>query len=332
MQKFIYRFVCFAFISYSFAFAQQKTVAGKKNFQVKFKKNILNFTHIQEADTVGINDFLNCQPTVFFSDNGGFVAGTNGFGDLEKSQFYQISGQTTVSEILIWFGGKTVAANPGNVTATIYSNSEAGTPLQLLGTSAVSMADIDTSGFLTSFIFNPLVDVDTGFFAGIRMSTVAGDSVGLVSTDDGCTAVTNSWEQWNDSTWHTIESSWQNDTGGPLKIDFAVFPVLQTNPTAVTGKKQLPAGFALQQNFPNPFNPSTTITYMTSQNTWVTLKIFNLTGQEIRTLVNEFQTTGSRTVKWDGVKNNGTSAASGMYVYKLNAGNVTESRRMLLLK
>ena len=332
MQKFIYRFVCFAFITSGFAFAQQKTVAGKKNFHVKFRKNVLNFTHSQTADTLAINDFLTCQPTVFFSGNGGFVGGTNGFGDLEKTQFYQITGQTTVSEILIWFGGKTVAANPGNVTATIYSNSANGTPLQLLGTSAVSMADIDTSGFLTSFIFSPPVEVDTAFFAGIRMSTVTGDTVGLVSTDDGCRTVTNSWEQWNDSTWHTIESSWQNAAGGPLKIDFAVFPVLQTNPTAVTGKKQLPSGFALEQNFPNPFNPSTSITYRTSQNTWVTLKIFNLTGQEIRTLVNEFQNVGARTTKWDGTKNNGMPAASGMYVYKLKAGNVTASRRMLLLK
>lgn len=99
----------------------------------------------------------------------------------------------------------------------------------------------------------------------------------------------------------------------------------------------LPGSFELAQNYPNPFNPSTTISYrlhnlsgQTIPNT--ELKIFNLLGQEIKTLVDKRQIPGEYTVTWDGTDYNGRRVASGVYFYKLSRGADKETRKMVLLK
>lgn len=94
----------------------------------------------------------------------------------------------------------------------------------------------------------------------------------------------------------------------------------------------LPEKFVLEQNFPNPFNPSTTIHYYmpTAQN--VDLAIYNVTGQRIKTLVNEKQSAGNHQVQWNGRNDNGELAASGVYIYRLQAGSEVLTRKMALLR
>ncbi|MCK6621319.1 MAG: PepSY domain-containing protein [Calditrichaceae bacterium] len=98
----------------------------------------------------------------------------------------------------------------------------------------------------------------------------------------------------------------------------------------------LPADFELRQNFPNPFNPSTTIEFALPASARVSLKIFNLLGQEVRTLAAAEKPAGRYSVVWDGRDNAGNAAASGVYVYKLearagSAGQRFEASRKLLL-
>ncbi|PKN78738.1 MAG: hypothetical protein CVU48_07410 [Candidatus Cloacimonetes bacterium HGW-Cloacimonetes-1] len=86
-------------------------------------------------------------------------------------------------------------------------------------------------------------------------------------------------------------------------------------------------------NFPNPFNPTTTISYSLEHRGAVDIQIYNLKGQLIRTLIsNSIVNPGSHTVVWDGTDDNGRSVASSMYFYKLQSGNRTIMRKMLLLK
>jgi hypothetical protein len=90
----------------------------------------------------------------------------------------------------------------------------------------------------------------------------------------------------------------------------------------------LPDAFILKQNYPNPFNPATKISYSIAQPDFVILKIYNILGQEIQTLVNKFQTTGNYTINFD-AKN----LSSGIYFYELNVGNkVTEIKKMILMR
>ena len=90
--------------------------------------------------------------------------------------------------------------------------------------------------------------------------------------------------------------------------------------------------FALNQNYPNPFNPETKITFQFPQASQVTLRIFNILGKEIKTLVNEQYQAGKHTVNWDGKDNLGNVVSSGIYFYQLRAGNFTQAKKMILLR
>ena len=94
----------------------------------------------------------------------------------------------------------------------------------------------------------------------------------------------------------------------------------------------VPSRFELSQNFPNPFNPSTTIKYYTPKNSFVTLKVYDMLGREITTLVNEQIASGYHEVNWNGLDSKGESVSSGVYIYRLTAGNFTQTKKMNLLK
>lgn len=93
-----------------------------------------------------------------------------------------------------------------------------------------------------------------------------------------------------------------------------------------------PSANVLQGNFPNPFNPETTIAYSVREAAPVVLKIYNLKGQKVRTLVDEVKAAGSHQVRWNGTDDNNIQVSSGVYFYKLAAGNFTAAKRMMLLK
>jgi hypothetical protein len=93
-----------------------------------------------------------------------------------------------------------------------------------------------------------------------------------------------------------------------------------------------PDRFLLEQNFPNPFNPLTTIKYRLHQMSNVTLSIFNQLGENVRTLINEKQPIGNYQVQWDGRNQEGINVSSGIYLYRLKAGSFIQMRKMLLLR
>ena len=90
--------------------------------------------------------------------------------------------------------------------------------------------------------------------------------------------------------------------------------------------------FELMQNYPNPFNYETLISYTLPRQTDVVLKIFNVLGKEIRTLVQEKQDAGTKTVVWNGKDNSGKLVSTGIYIYSLKAGNDIQRKSMILLK
>jgi len=88
--------------------------------------------------------------------------------------------------------------------------------------------------------------------------------------------------------------------------------------------------FILYPNYPNPFNPATVISWQLAVGNQVKIKIFNLLGQELRTLVNEKQEAGYHSVLWDGRDNSGNPVASGIYICKLQSGNLSRVNLMIL--
>lgn len=114
--------------------------------------------------------------------------------------------------------------------------------------------------------------------------------------------------------------------------------VLEYNGTLVGFNDNLfsivtPDDYKLEQNYPNPFNPSTTINFALPIDKKITLKVYNMLGQEVRTLVNsEVLKKGSHQVVWNGTNNNGAKVSSGHYIAKLEYGNFAKSIKMTLLK
>jgi hypothetical protein len=96
--------------------------------------------------------------------------------------------------------------------------------------------------------------------------------------------------------------------------------------------KVIPTAFALYANYPNPFNPTTNISFALPVDSKVSLKLYNVAGQLVRTLVNETMPAGTHTVTWDGNNSNGEKVASGIYFYKLNAGDFSKTMKMVMTK
>jgi len=88
----------------------------------------------------------------------------------------------------------------------------------------------------------------------------------------------------------------------------------------------------LFSNFPNPFNPETTIAFSLSNVGNVVINVYNVRGQRVRTLLNEQREPGHHSVVWNGTDDNGRAVSSGIYLYRIVAGEYTSMRRMLLLK
>jgi hypothetical protein len=117
--------------------------------------------------------------------------------------------------------------------------------------------------------------------------------------------------------WYGVGSNWVN----LIKIVYSYIP---------TGIEQLTAGikkYSLSNNYPNPFNPVTTISYQIPELSFVKLKVYDVLGNEVATLVNEENPSGSYEIEF-----NATGLPSGIYFYRLQAGSFVETKKMILMK
>jgi hypothetical protein len=119
-------------------------------------------------------------------------------------------------------------------------------------------------------------------------------------------------------------------------------PVVVNCPAGVTAEKDdlwsedldqaMPSATALLDNYPNPFNPTTTFRYILSEDTHVSLTVYDMLGRLIATVVDNNQAAGDHSAVWDGSNESGQKLASGIYFYRLAAGKFAEMKRMLLVK
>lgn len=112
-------------------------------------------------------------------------------------------------------------------------------------------------------------------------------------------------------------------------FDYLAFKYRQQEGTGIisTPTSNFPKNFVLYQNFPNPFNPSTTIRYSLPISTFVSLRLYGVLGNEIATLIDNFQRAGNHSVEFDA-----TYLSSGVYFYRLQAGGFTDTKKLIFLK
>jgi hypothetical protein len=105
------------------------------------------------------------------------------------------------------------------------------------------------------------------------------------------------------------------------------------NPSAVDDNGGTrPTAFSLGANYPNPFNPTTTIEYSLDRRAHVRIEIFNILGQLVRTVVDETKSAGSYRAVWDGADDAGQPMPTGVYLYRMQTDGLAQARKMLLLK
>ncbi len=119
-------------------------------------------------------------------------------------------------------------------------------------------------------------------------------------------------------------------TGSVAHFSTIVVAAKSAAPAAVDEK--VPAAFSLAQNVPNPFNPTTSISFVVPSDGMVNLSIFNVLGQEVRTLVNGHAVAGSHSVVWNGTDDAGRRVTSGIYFYRLQTGSLSATKKLMFLK
>lgn len=151
------------------------------------------------------------------------------------------------------------------------------------------------------------------------------------STDGGAT-----WEDFNDGNISGGVWSLALSSEGYLFAGTSGSGIFRSAAPLVTaidpGITTLPARFVLEQNYPNPFNPSTVISYQLSVVSKISLAIFDVSGRQVRELVDARQPAGVYQVQWDGRDARGVPVTSGVYFYTLSSGDQRESRRMILMR
>ena len=94
----------------------------------------------------------------------------------------------------------------------------------------------------------------------------------------------------------------------------------------------MPVQYSLHQNYPNPFNPVTTLTYELPKDSFVDVTVYDILGNVINDLVNTNQSSGYRSIQWNGKNNQGESVSAGLYLYTIHTGDFVETKKMILLK
>lgn len=144
------------------------------------------------------------------------------------------------------------------------------------------------------------------------------------------------WVQMNEGLkYGLLVTSLMANTSGRIFAGTAGYSVFRSvSPaTAISDNiTTIPGRFELSQNYPNPFNPTTTIRFSLPVASEVSLKIYDMNGRLVRTLVAESQAAGQHAVEWDGRDQRGNSIASGIYLYRMTAGEFSQTKRMIFLK
>jgi serine protease AprX len=130
----------------------------------------------------------------------------------------------------------------------------------------------------------------------------------------------------------TVPGTYRWEISGYAGVANYTFKCTQTRLSIATPVDKPSLRFELAQAFPNPFNPSTTIQFTVAEPTHVALAVYDVAGRTVKTLVDESKTADVYHVTWDGTDERGHRVASGVYFYRMNAGDFTQTRKMVLLK
>lgn len=241
--------------------------------------------------------------------------------------------------------GTYFASQPGFSNIT-YNDDVAPLPLQF-GTNWISISE-DTSGFfptsatITTDSTVNIVDawgtvtIPAGSYQCLRIKAESKTitktyAFGIEINSDTSQSFSYSWI--TNEAFIVVSAESQEGETDPNFTNAAGFSRLTNEVVGVTEEKELvPQKYSLSQNYPNPFNPTTLISFNLPEASEVSLKIYDVTGKEVKNLINKYMNAGNHSMKWNGRNDSGELLSSGVYLYRIKAGNFMETKKALLLK
>ena len=273
----------------------------------------------------------------------GFIAGTNGYGDIGKYQRFDVIEPVSVVGASIWMALTKVVNIPDSITVVFKKtasgkqnyNSLSGGPGETIASIKTITTNFDTSGKPTTFKLPKSFNVAGGTFApesifvGIEWTSTADDTFALFA--DSATQGGNAnraWEKVTSMSFQYQRFNELNDFSWLLDADLWISLLYKHGLSSVRDEQaKIPQQFVLEQNYPNPFNPTTNIRFSIIKGASVSLTVYDMLGKEVATLVNEYLESGTYTSAFSA-----RSLSSGLYFYRLRSGNSIETKKMTLLK
>lgn len=217
---------------------------------------------------------------VYQSNNGGYVLGNNGWGDLAKAQkFHNFDGMAGVTEFLVWFGGKSITNPVNEITVTIHAADQGNGPgSQIAESRPLALGLIDTTGGPTVFTFASPIYLSDSFFVSVNLPTTAGDTVGIVSSEAPCALGDNLWEKFENGDWH----SFMDSLSWGLAMDMVAAPVMEF---FATGQDEILAdweGLKLYGLAPNPALERTELRVGLANTAEIKVSLLDLQGRAVR--------------------------------------------------
>lgn len=245
-----------------------------------------------------------------------------------------ITGRLSGMQINITTAANAPIIGAGPLVCEVFTNvsgSLGGIPGARIGNSVLhpfAQLSTGTNNFVDMLPAN--VTVTAGQDYHLVVSVANAQDIILVRADDG-SAPTNRSSLFNGTSWVNV----QDPASGQLPVRNLRIRVVVTSVSGLVSAEQvgsLPEQYELSQNFPNPFNPSTTIRYSIPKTSRVKLTIFDVMGRELSTLVNDEHTPGTYQAIWDGKTAAGIPVASGVYFYRLEGEDFRMAQKMVLMK
>ncbi len=273
----------------------------------------------------------------------GFIAGTNGYGDIGKYQRFDVIEPVSVVGASIWMALTKVVNTPDSITVVFKKtasgkqnyDSLSGGPSETIASIKTITTKFDTSGKPTTFILPKSFNVAGGTFApesifvGIEWASTANDTFALFSDDTAQGEKANrAWEQLTGVSYKYQRFNEPSDFSWLFDADLWISLLYKHGLTSVRDERTtIPQQFVLEQNYPNPFNPATNIRFSITRGASVSLTVYDILGKEVATLVNEYLEPGTYTSTFSA-----QSLSSGLYFYRLHSDNSVKTKKMILMK
>jgi len=282
------------------------------------ERNMTNYVVYRDGeaeDTLGIGDNTYNDVDVEWGDHSYYVTALYNISD----ECGESEPSNTVDVSLVNHAPPPVMLlQPDDGTTIIVTESNSGDDFPFIWTS-VNDEDNDPLMYVVSATDETGAMSDTSMAVAGWFPTIGELAAPLL--EDSVAVMTYSWNVWASDPWDSTASS-----NGPRSLTIDVSGLLALDGIG------LPDVFSLHNNYPNPFNPVTNITYDIPEVAQVTLDIYNVSGQKVRTLAQGQHEPGRYRIQWNATNDYGNPLSSGMYIYRIHAGDFVSVKKLILMK